>query len=49
MRFRIALVASSLLGATTVLYAHELYIKLDNYFLEPNSPVTVPIVKSGLR
>jgi hypothetical protein len=28
----------------TILYAHELYIKLDSYFLDPNTSVTVPIL-----
>lgn len=28
----------------TLLYAHDLFIKLDSYFVEPNSRVTIPIL-----
>jgi hypothetical protein len=44
MRSRIVLVSTLLLCAVTILYAHELYIKLDSYFLDPNTSVTVPIL-----
>ncbi|MEJ2238031.1 MAG: DUF4198 domain-containing protein [Gemmatimonadales bacterium] len=38
------LVSSLLLCTATILYAHELYIKFDSYFLEPNTSVSVPIL-----
>ena len=44
MRSRTVLVSSLLLCTATILYAHELYIKFDSYFLEPNTSVSVPIL-----
>lgn len=44
MRTRTVLVTSLLLCTATILYAHELYIKFDSYFLEPNTSVSVPIL-----
>jgi hypothetical protein len=44
MRPSIVLVSSLLLCTATILYAHELYIKFDSYFLEPHTSVSVPIL-----
>jgi hypothetical protein len=44
MRSRTLFVSSLLLCTATILYAHELYIKLDSYFLAPNASVSVPIL-----
>jgi len=44
MRSRTVFVSLLLLCTATIVYAHELYIKLDNYFLEPNASASVPIL-----
>ena len=46
MKTRIAVVTGLLVGAASLLLAHDLFIKLDSYFLEPNSSVRVPILNS---
>lgn len=38
------LVGFLLMLPTTVLMAHDLFMKLDTYLVEPNSSVTVPIL-----
>ncbi len=44
MKTRIALVTLlSLLGAT-LLWAHDLFLKLDSYFLEPHATVRIPVL-----
>jgi len=44
MRLRAALLAGGLLALATVLWAHDLFLKLDSYFLEPNAAVRVPVL-----
>ncbi len=38
--FAVLLMAAS----ATVAYGHDLFIKLDSYFVEPNSTVTIPVI-----
>ena len=47
MRFRVTLVLSLLLCAVSLLDAHDLFIKLESYFLTPHSSVTVPILNGS--
>ena len=47
MRFRVLLTLCVLIGATSLVYAHDLFVKLDSYYLEPNSSVTIPILNSS--
>ncbi len=47
MRFRVLLTLCVLIGATSLVHAHDLFIKLDSYHLEPNSSVTIPILNSS--
>ena len=44
MRLREALLALIFVLGASVLYAHELFIKFDSYFLEPGSGIRVPIL-----
>ncbi len=44
MRIRVLLPTALLLAATPLLVAHDLYIKLDNYFVDPNSSVRIPVL-----
>jgi hypothetical protein len=44
MKTRITVFTGLLLGAASLLLAHDLFIKLDSYFLAPNSTVRVPIL-----
>ena len=44
MRIRVLLPVALLLAATPLLVAHDLYIKLGNYFVDPNSSVRIPIL-----
>ena len=44
MRFRRAVVLTSLLLLAPFLYGHDLFIKLDAYFLPPDADVRIPIL-----
>ena len=44
MKFRVIVLSLILTIAATMLYGHELFIKLDTYFLEPGSELRVPIL-----
>jgi len=44
MRLRVALLATALLSLATVLWAHDLFLKLDSYFLEPGVTARVPVL-----
>jgi uncharacterized GH25 family protein len=47
MRFRVTLILSVLLCAASALNAHDLFIKLESYFLAPHTSVTVPILNGS--
>ncbi len=47
MRIRVILTVSLLVGVTALLNAHDLFIKLDSYFLQPHSRVTIPILNGS--
>ncbi len=47
MRFRVTVVLSLLLCATSLLNAHDLFIKLESYFLTPHTSVSVPILNGS--
>lgn len=44
MRTRSWLLAAGCLLAASVLLAHDLFLKLDNYFLEPGTTVRIPVL-----
>ncbi len=44
MKERIAMTVALLLGGASLLLAHDLFIKLDNYFLEPHARVSIPVL-----
>lgn len=44
MRLRVALLAGGLLSLATMLWAHDLFLKLDSYFLEPGVTARVPVL-----
>lgn len=44
MRLRPIILAFTIVLAASALYAHELFIKLDTYFIEPGSAIRVPIL-----
>ncbi len=44
MRYRSAVVVFLLIGAASLLYAHDLFIKLDSYFLSPNTAARIPVL-----
>lgn len=44
MRLRVALLAGGLLSLATVLWAHEMFLKLDSYFLEPGVTARIPVL-----
>ncbi len=46
MKSRIAIVVCLIVGGVSILYAHDLFLKLDNYFLDPHMSVGV-IVLNG--
>jgi len=47
VRTRVILVVSLLVGAAALLHAHDLFVKLDSYFLQPHSTVTIPILNGS--
>ncbi len=47
MRFRVTLVAALLLCAASLVNAHDLFIKLESYFLAPHTSVTIPILNGS--
>jgi hypothetical protein len=47
MRYRVMLVVALLLCAASLLNAHDLFIKLESYFLAPHSSVNVPILNGS--
>ncbi|NIM52838.1 MAG: DUF4198 domain-containing protein [Gemmatimonadales bacterium] len=47
MRFRVILASSLLVCAASLLNAHDLFIKLETYFLTPHSSVTIPILNGS--
>ena len=44
MRYRVTLLLALLLCSASLLTAHELFIKLESYFLSPHTSVSVPIL-----
>lgn len=44
MKKRIGLTFALLAGSVSLLLAHDLFIKLDTYFLEPNTEIRVPVI-----
>ena len=44
MRLRVTLLAGGLLSLATVLLAHDLFLKLDSYFLDANTTARVPVL-----
>jgi hypothetical protein len=47
MRYRVTLVLALTLSAASLLNAHDLFIKLESYFLAPHTSVTVPILNGS--
>ncbi|MGD8699970.1 MAG: DUF4198 domain-containing protein [Gemmatimonadales bacterium] len=47
MRFRAAVTASLLLCVASLVNAHDLFIKLESYFLAPHATVTIPILNGS--
>ncbi len=47
MRFRVTLILSLLLCAASLLNAHDLFIKLESYFLTPHTSVSIPILNGS--
>ncbi|UCD25194.1 MAG: DUF4198 domain-containing protein [Gemmatimonadota bacterium] len=47
MRYRVLMALAMVLLGTSVVSAHDLFIKLESYYLEPNTEVTVPILNSS--
>ena len=47
MRFRVLMLLAMAVVATSVVSAHDLFIKLESYHLEPNTEVTIPILNSS--
>src|SRR2546422_11134999 len=41
---RAILIAGTLLLMTSLLWAHDLFLKLDTYFLEPHTRVRIPVL-----
>ena len=44
MKSRIAIVVCLVVGGVSLLYAHDLFLKLDNYFLDPHTSVGVVVL-----
>ena len=44
MKSRIAMVFCLIVGGASLLYAHDLFLKLDSYFLHPNTPLTISVL-----
>ena len=44
MKFRIAMVLGLVLGGVSVLCAHDLFLKLDSYFLAPDTSVRITVL-----
>ncbi|UCG86761.1 MAG: DUF4198 domain-containing protein [Gemmatimonadota bacterium] len=47
MRIRVILSLALLVASTTLVNAHDLFIKLDSYFLQPHSAATIPILNGS--
>ncbi len=47
MRLRVTLILSVLLCAASLVNAHDLFVKLESYFLAPHTSVTVPILNGS--
>src|SRR5213593_4388378 len=45
--YRTILVAVTLLLMASVVWAHDLFLKLDTYFLEPHSHVRIPVLNGS--
>ena len=44
MKSRIAMVFCLIVGGASLLYAHDLFLKLDSYFLQPDTPVHISVL-----
>ena len=44
MKSRIAMAFCLIVGGASLLYAHDLFLKLDSYFLHPNTPLTISVL-----
>ncbi len=44
MKSRIAMVFCLTVGGVSLLYAHDLFLKLDSYFLHPDTPVRISVL-----
>jgi uncharacterized GH25 family protein len=44
MKRRFILALALLVASATVAYGHDLFVKMDSYFVEPHSSVTIPIL-----
>ena len=44
MKSRIAMVFCLIVGGASLLYAHDLFLKLDSYFLHPDTPVRISVL-----
>lgn len=44
MKSRILTALALLVGSTTLAYGHDLFVKMNDYFVEPNSTITIPVL-----
>ncbi len=44
MKSRIAMAFCLIVGGASLLYAHDLFLKLDSYFLHPDTPVSISVL-----
>ena len=48
MTFRVVLMFLVVVGASSLVYAHDLFIRLDNYFVAPHTAVRIPILNGTI-
>lgn len=44
MKGRILIALALLFGSATLAYGHDLFVKMNDYFVEPNSTITIPVL-----
>ncbi len=48
MRFRVVLMFLGLIGGSSLLHAHGVFIKLDDYFVAPHTAVRIPVLNGTI-
>jgi hypothetical protein len=48
MKPRLVVISLVLIGASSLLYAHDLFIKLDSYFVAPHTDVRIPVLNGTI-